>query len=134
MALQSILEGGVTSSSSRNTSFVAPLHNSSANHEEENQTSTVSVNHAATQMMHGSINILKLAKRNGLPCLCLDSFAAGGSVEVHHAIPVRIMRADEMQYHLPPQISMPDVQLQLPSDRPLKTVIERLRVISPQGK
>ena len=39
-----------------------------------------------------------------------------------------------MQYHLPPQISMPDVQLELPCDRPLKTVIERLRAISPQGK
>jgi len=132
MALQSILESGSTSNSGRNTSFVAPLHNSTANNGEENQTSTISVNHSS--MIHGSINILKLAKRNGLPCLCLDSSAAGGSVEVHHAIPVRIMRADDMQYHLPPQISMPDVQLQLPSDRPIKTVIERLRAISPQGE
>ena len=81
-----------------------------------------------------SVVVLKLAKRNGgLPCLCVDLGASprGGGIEVHHAIPVRIMRAAEMQYHLPPRISVPDVQLELPPDRPLKTVVERLRTISP---
>ena len=131
MALQSILENkaGGTMSSNRSSAFVAPLHNSNA--DDANPTSPAT---PAPYFMNGSVIILKLAKRNGLPCLCLDSAAAGGSVEIHHAIPVRIMRADEMQYHLPPQISMPDVQLQLPSDRPLKPVIERLKAISPQGK
>lgn len=37
------------------------------------------------------------------------------------------------RYHTPPRLGMPDVQLELPKDRPLKSVIERLRVISPQG-
>ena len=38
------------------------------------------------------------------------------------------------RYHTPPRLGMPDVQLELPKDRPLKSVIERLRTISPQGK
>jgi len=77
---------------------------------------------------------MKLAKRNGgLPCLCLDALGgAGGGIDLHHAIPVRIMRAAEMQYHLPPKINMPDVQLELPNNRPLRTVIERLRSMSSQ--
>jgi len=39
----------------------------------------------------------KLAKRHGgLPCLCMDASCSSG-VDVHHAIPVRIMRATDMQ-------------------------------------
>ena len=146
MALHSILEGGGGGGgrgrgNSSTRTAVAPLHNSNAeppnnnnddSNNNNNNNNNTSQNH--NSFLHGSVIILKLAKRNGLPCLCLDSSTAGGSVDLHHAIPVRIMRADEMQYHLPPQISMPDVQLELPCDRPLKTVIERLRAISPQGK
>jgi hypothetical protein len=73
--------------------------------------------------------ILKLAKRNQLPCLCLDG--QDDSVEIHQAIPVRILRQNEMQYHLPPQINTPNVQLELPHDRPLKAVVERLRSMGP---
>jgi hypothetical protein len=36
-----------------------------------------------------------------------------------------------MQYHLPPQINTPNVQLELPHDRPLKAVVERLRSMGP---
>jgi hypothetical protein len=44
-----------------------------------------------------SITTFKLAKRHGgLPCLCLDAQCASG-VDVHHVIPVRIMRAADMQ-------------------------------------
>lgn len=76
--------------------------------------------------------VLKLAKRNGLPCLCLDSCGGStSSIEVHHAIPVKVMRVAEMQYHLPPRIPNPDVQLELPLDRPIRTVIERLKLMSP---
>ena len=102
---------------------------------------------------------IKLAKRNGgLPHLCLDikdsksnqevaSFSANimqpqdlllassssRMIGVHHAIPVRMMRVEELQYHVPPRLSMPDVQLILPNDRPLKNVIDRLRMMSPHG-
>jgi len=76
---------------------------------------------------------LKLSKRKGLPHLCLDSKGSGsdGIIEVHHAIPVRIRKVEELQYHVPPKMGMPDVQVLLPRDRPLKNVVERLRAISP---
>jgi hypothetical protein len=48
-------------------------------------------------MAESSITTFKLAKRHGgLPCLCLDAQCASG-VDVHHVIPVRIMRASDMQ-------------------------------------
>jgi len=82
------------------------------------------------RMAESSRIIMKLAKRQGgLPCLCMD--ASNATVEVHHAIPVRILRAAEMESHLPPQINMPDVQLELSGDRPLRTIVERLKSISP---
>ena len=45
---------------------------------------------------------MKLAKRNGgLPHLCLDvrdTFVSdGGGIGVHHAVPVRMMKVDELQ-------------------------------------
>jgi hypothetical protein len=40
------------------------------------------------------VTVLKLAKRNNIPCLCLDSVSGGGGnggggIQVHHTIPVR---------------------------------------------
>jgi hypothetical protein len=44
-----------------------------------------------------SITTMKLAKRHGgIPCLCLDGKCAD-AVEVYHAIPVKVMRAGDMQ-------------------------------------
>lgn len=79
--------------------------------------------------------VLKLAKRNRLPCLCLDGHATDeGAVEIHQAIPIRILRATEMQFHLPPQINTPTVQLELPMDRPLRTVVDKLKSMGPHSK
>lgn len=79
---------------------------------------------------------IKLAKRNGgLPHLCLDTrdvFISESGMGMHHMIPVKMMSVEEFQYHVPPRLGMPDVQLALPKDRPLKTVVDRLRTISPQ--
>ena len=79
---------------------------------------------------------IKLAKRNGgLPHLCLDvkdMHVSEGGIGVNYAVPVRIMRVDELQYHVPPRMGMPDVQLALPRDRPIRNVVERLRAIAPQ--
>jgi HUS1 checkpoint protein len=80
--------------------------------------------------------VLKLAKRQNIPCLCLDACTTGrGSgtgavIQVHHAIPVRILRAAEWQNHLPPVIPLPDVQLELAPDKPLRTIMDRLRSMS----
>lgn len=81
------------------------------------------------QIESSSRIIMKLAKRQGgVPCLCME--ASSLTVEVHHAIPVRILRVAEMEYHLPPQINMPHVQLELSSERPLRTIVERLKGIA----
>ena len=121
-----------------------PLHNSMAagggsggSNNVMNTTTTAAPTMAAS--LTPTIVVMKLAKRNGgLPCLCIDANSlpgrGGGSVEVHHAIPIRVMRAPEMQYHLPPRISMPQVQVELPYDRPLKTVVDRLKTMSPHSE
>ena len=106
----------------------APLHNSGA--EGRNSGS----NRRSSSSFHSANSILvvmKLAKRGGLPCLCLDTSCANGTLDVHHAVPVRILRAEEWQHHLPPVVNTPDVQLEFQLDRPLRPVIERLKAISP---
>lgn len=84
--------------------------------------------------------VLKLAKRNNLPCLCLEghavkgmSEALGDSIEIHQAIPVRILRRADMQNHLPPQINHPNVQLELPLDRQIRPVIDKLKGMGQYG-
>jgi HUS1 checkpoint protein len=91
--------------------------------------------------------VIKLAKRQNIPCLCIDACSVGGTtrkgtgtvggssciIQVHHAIPVRILRHTEMQHHLPPPIQqLPNVQLELhgPSASNLRVVIDRLKSIS----
>ena len=79
---------------------------------------------------NSSLVIMKLAKRQGgIPCLCMEACSA--TVELIHAIPVKIRKVAEMKQHLPPQIKMPNVQLELSSQRPLRTIVERLKTISP---
>lgn len=80
-----------------------------------------------------STAILKLAKRDGIPCLCIDAYTKGGVVAVHHSIPVRIMRVEDADYHLPPKVNTPDIQLELPNsyDRPIRIIAERLKAVSP---
>jgi len=90
---------------------------------------------AASTLMEQQYTVFKLAKRSNIPCLCLDAYttssSGGGTIQVHHAIPVRICRPDEMQHHLPPVIPLPDVQLEMPTDKPLRILVERLKHISP---
>jgi len=71
---------------------------------------------------------LKLTKRNGQAALCLETRAL--EVDVIHDIPVTVMRASEYQYYCPPDVPQPQVQLELPMSRNLKTVIDRLKNIS----
>ena len=125
-ALQSILQLLSSSSSSnsnstkRSTGNQTALHNSSMNHH----------NHTIT---------MKLAKRAGFPCLCLSvtsNQTLQHKLEQNHSVPIKVMRTAEMQYHLPPRVSQPDVQLELPSDLTgwkgsVRTVVERLKSISP---
>ena len=106
--------------------------------------------------------VMKLAKRQNIPCLCIDACRIGsngnnkhhhnlhhstssttgpngtgttgssGTIQVHHAIPVRILRHTEMMHHLPPPIQqLPSVQLEIvPSSYNLRMVLDRLKHIS----
>jgi hypothetical protein len=65
----------------------APLHNSG-----EGRSSFESASRA-----YNASSFLKLAKRSGMPCLCLDASCVNGTLDVHHAVPVRILRAEEWQ-------------------------------------
>lgn len=87
------------------------------------------------QQQQQEVVILKLAKRNGLPCLCLEGrhSQSDNDVEIHQAIPVTILRRAEMQNHLPPQINMPQVQLELPLGRPIRPLVDKLKVMGQHG-
>lgn len=86
---------------------------------------------SALQSLEQRVVILKLAKRNNLPCLCLEGRSTiDQEAEIHHAIPVRILRRNEMQNHLPPQINHPQVQLELPRDRPIRALVDKLKGMS----
>jgi len=70
----------------------APLHNSSGD-----ARSSSSRRSPASFFSTSVLVVMKLAKRGGLPCLCLDTSCANGTLDVHHAVPVRILRAEEWQ-------------------------------------
>lgn len=102
----------------------------------EHRSSDSNTSSSLTGLADQNMTVLKLAKRSNIPCLCLDAnnnAGSGSAVAVHHTIPVRILRPAEMQYHLPPQIPLPDVQLELTGTTAatVKTVVERLRSLSP---
>jgi HUS1 checkpoint protein len=89
--------------------------------------------HGAAAALEVQYTVLKLAKRQNIPCLCIDACSSGGGgntawIQVHHAIPVRIVRHSEMPSHMPPQISLPDVQLELNHHQHhLRIVVDRLK-------
>lgn len=71
-----------------------PFYNSG---EDARNSSFSSRNNTSYSSSSSILVVMKLAKRGGLPCLCLDTSCANGSLDVHHAIPVRILRAEEWQ-------------------------------------
>lgn len=122
LALQSVVGGGGSSSSQKQNNPRDNNHNSNNN----------DVFRSLQQQQE--VVILKLAKRNGLPCLCLEgrhaqSDVTNHDVEIHQAIPVTILRRSEMQNHLPPQINMPQVQLELPNNRPIRPLVDKLKMV-----
>lgn len=128
LVLRSILTSGTSARSyaTRGRDNICLLNQIS----KDERTTTVKTSELLTSP---SIVVIKLAKRNrGIPCLCLDACMYGqGSMEVYHAIPIYLMKASEMQYYFPPETNKPNIQLELPPNRPLRCIIERLRSISP---
>jgi len=79
--------------SSNDNAKSAPLHNSSINASGgDARDSSFRKSHSGSILV-----VMKLAKRGGLPCLCLDTSCANGTLDVHHAVPIRILRAEEWQ-------------------------------------
>ena len=72
-----------------------PLHNSSEASDRRGSASSCTTSSFNTPSSF--LVVMKLAKRGGLPCLCLDASCANGTLDVHHAVPVRILRAEEWQ-------------------------------------
>lgn len=69
---------------------------------------------------------LKLAKRGNKPCLCFEGKAMEGlSVDVVHDIPIKILKATEIVYHMPPEVPLPTVALDLPHNKFLRNIVDR---------
>jgi hypothetical protein len=85
--LQSLGGGGASDSAKS-----VPLHNSSGD-----ARSSSSRRSPSSFFSTSILVVMKLAKRGGFPCLCLDTSCANGTLDVHHAVPVRILRAEEWQ-------------------------------------
>ena len=129
LALQSVVGGGGGGGGSSSTN--------KHQNQQRNNGNNAALNNLLLQQQE--VVILKLAKRNRLPCLCLEgrhaqSDHANHDVEIHQAIPVTILRKAEMQNHLPPQINIPQVQLELPMDRPIRPLLDKLKAMGQHGK
>lgn len=86
-------------------------------------------------MVAHAVTIVKLAKRNNVPCLCLDATLSASGMAVHHSIPVRILRPTEMKQYYPPALEQHahgdrTVQVQLAPDKPLRSVVEGIRAMN----
>lgn len=71
---------------------------------------------------------IKLAKRSGQACLCLETRAL--EIDVLHEIPVTLIRASDAAYYNPPPVDRPQVQLTLPMGRGLKNIVDRVKSLS----
>jgi HUS1 checkpoint protein len=130
VALQSVVQSNGGGAYSRDAAQHQNLRKSH-NYRSTNGHHSTSAMHSLCQQQQ--VVIMKLAKRNNLPCLCLEgrsSVMAEKDVEIYQAIPVLIMRQSEMQHHLPPQINHPQVQLELPSAPPIRALVDKLKGMS----
>lgn len=74
-----------------------PLHNSNDASFRASLDGSNNNNNSHYQHRDSFVVVMKLAKRSGMPCLCLDASCVNGTLDVHHAVPVRILRAEEWQ-------------------------------------
>ena len=71
---------------------------------------------------------MKLTKRNGNPVLCVETRML--DVDVVHDIKINVMHASDYAYYKPPDVPQPTVQLELPVEKTLKNVVDKLRNIT----
>lgn len=71
---------------------------------------------------------LKLVKRDNKACLCVETKAIESimSVDVLHDIPIRVLKPTEVIYYMPPDIPAPKVALDLPKNKLMKTIVDKM--------
>lgn len=85
-----------------------------------------------------TLTVLKLAKRNQMPCLCLEAKTAF-RMEMHQTIPVQVQRPsdwNESRFGLPNLPAEPTVQLWLPptSGTTLKALLDAVKQPTSRGQ
>jgi Hus1-like protein len=70
--------------------------------------------------------VWKLAKRQNLPCLCLDGLSATNNIHIHQAVPVRLTPDHALSVpHVPNGDGDGILQLKLPRNTSFKMLLER---------
>lgn len=95
----------------------------------------IKLNQLSKALLSGKLatqSFLKLVKRDNKPYLSFETKANESilSVDVVHDIPIKLMKSNEIIYHLPPEISPPSVILDIPRGKLLKTILEKLTKFS----
>lgn len=75
---------------------------------------------------------MRLVKRDNQPCLCIETKANESvmSVDVSHDIPIRVFKPEEIIHYMPPEVPPPTVALDLPKNKLMKTVIDKMMKFS----
>jgi HUS1 checkpoint protein len=71
---------------------------------------------------------IKLVKRDNKACLCVETKANESimSVDVLHDIPIRVLKPTEIIHYMPPDIPAPKVALDLPKNKLMKTIVDKM--------
>lgn len=93
---------------------------------------------AAGAAAPSTLTVLKLAKRNGMPCLCLEAKTAF-RMEMHQTIPVQVQRPSDWnqgRFGLPNLPADPTVQLWLPptAGMTLKALVDAVKQPTKGGR
>lgn len=86
---------------------------------------------AALQSVKSALETqIKMAKRQGQPCLVVETRLSDMEMNVSHDIPVKILRAADVSHYSPPEVPTPNVQLEMPMHRGIRTVAEKMKGIN----
>jgi hypothetical protein len=76
-------------------------------------------------------SVLKLVKRGSRACLCFEATASDGLyVNIVHDIPITLQKSSDIVRYTPPDIPAPTVCLELPRNRLIKIIFDRLAKFS----
>lgn len=71
--------------------------------------------------------LIKLVKRGVRPCLSFETQSLEAlNLNVTHDIPIRLLPSTDIVYYNPPEVPPPTVSLELPRNKLLRTIIDRM--------